>query len=57
MLSISQIHPRDDAERVIGRPQGSKRRITRVEMDRWLLDRGVTLIGGDFDESGLSVPT
>jgi len=42
MLVMSQIHQWEDAATVVFWPQGSKRRFTRVEMDRWLKGRGVT---------------
>jgi tRNA-splicing ligase RtcB len=32
----------------------AKRRFTREEMDRWLNERGVTLIGADLDESPMA---
>src|SRR5262249_48166117 len=32
----------------------AKRRFTREQMDRWLQDRGVTLIGADLDESPMA---
>ncbi len=32
----------------------AKRRFTREEMDRWLTERGVTLIGADLDESPMA---
>jgi tRNA-splicing ligase RtcB (3'-phosphate/5'-hydroxy nucleic acid ligase) len=41
------------AGRVFGRKE-AKRRFTRVEMDAWLKMRGVTLIGGDLDESPMA---
>jgi tRNA-splicing ligase RtcB (3'-phosphate/5'-hydroxy nucleic acid ligase) len=31
-----------------------KRRFTRQEIDNWLTDRGVTLIGADLDESPIA---
>lgn len=41
------------AGRLFGRKE-AKRRFTRDEMDRWLQDRGVTLIGADLDESPMA---
>ena len=41
------------AGRVFGRRE-AMRRFTRVEMDAWLRDRGVTLAGGDLDESPMA---
>lgn len=41
------------AGRRFGRME-AKRRFTRVEMDGWLQDRGVTLIGADLDESPMA---
>jgi tRNA-splicing ligase RtcB len=41
------------AGRVCGRKE-AKRRFTRDEMDAWLRDRGVTLAGGDLDESPMA---
>ena len=38
------------AGRRFGRKE-AKRRFTRAEMDEWLQDRGVTLVGADLDES------
>jgi hypothetical protein len=37
------------AGRLFGRKE-AKRRFTRAEMDAWLQERGVTLIGADLDE-------
>lgn len=41
------------AGRLFGRRE-AKRRFDRAEMDKWLQDRGVTLIGGDLDESPMA---
>lgn len=41
------------AGRVVGRRE-AKRRFTRAEMDAWLARRGVTLAGGDLDESPMA---
>src|SRR5882724_13141696 len=41
------------AGRLFGRKE-AKRRFTRAEMDRWLNERGVTLIGADLDESPMA---
>ena len=41
------------AGRLFGRKE-AKRRFTRRQMDRWLQDRGVTLIGADLDESPMA---
>jgi tRNA-splicing ligase RtcB len=41
------------AGRLFGRKE-AKRRFTREQMDRWLQDRGVTLIGADLDESPMA---
>ena len=41
------------AGRLFGRKE-AKRRFTRAEMDAWLQERGVTLIGGDLDESPMA---
>ena len=41
------------AGRLFGRNE-AKRRFTRAEMDRWLTERGVTLIGADLDESPMA---
>jgi tRNA-splicing ligase RtcB (3'-phosphate/5'-hydroxy nucleic acid ligase) len=41
------------AGRLFGRKE-AKRRFSRAEMDRWLTDRGVTLIGADLDESPMA---
>jgi len=41
------------AGRLFGRKE-AKRRCARAEMDRWLTERGVTLIGGDLDESPMA---
>ena len=41
------------AGRLFGRKE-AKRRFSRVEMDRWLQQRGVTLIGADLDESPMA---
>jgi tRNA-splicing ligase RtcB len=32
----------------------AKRRFTKTQMDAWLQDRGVTLIGADLDESPMA---
>ena len=32
----------------------AKRRFARAEMDAWLTDRGVALLGGDLDESPMA---
>jgi tRNA-splicing ligase RtcB len=41
------------AGRLFGRNE-AKRRFSREEMDRWLQERGVTLIGADLDESPMA---
>ncbi len=41
------------AGRLFGRKE-AKRRFTREKMDRWLTERGVTLIGADLDESPMA---
>ena len=41
------------AGRLFGR-KAAKRRFTRTEMDAWLQERGVTLIGADLDESPMA---
>jgi tRNA-splicing ligase RtcB (3'-phosphate/5'-hydroxy nucleic acid ligase) len=41
------------AGRLFGRNE-AKRRFAREEMDRWLNERGVTLIGADLDESPMA---
>jgi len=41
------------AGRLFGRKE-AKRRFTRVEMDAWLQERGVTLVGADLDESPMA---
>ena len=41
------------AGRLFGRKE-AKRRFDRAEMDAWLQSRGVTLIGGDLDESPMA---
>jgi len=41
------------AGRLFGRKE-AKRRFTRTEMDEWLKERGVTLIGADLDESPMA---
>jgi tRNA-splicing ligase RtcB len=41
------------AGRLFGRKE-AKRRFARPEMDSWLRERGVTLIGGDLDESPMA---
>jgi tRNA-splicing ligase RtcB len=41
------------AGRLFGRNE-AKRRFTRAQMDAWLLERGVTLIGADLDESPMA---
>lgn len=41
------------AGRVFGRKE-AKRRFTREEMESWLRERGVLLIGGDLDESPMA---
>jgi tRNA-splicing ligase RtcB len=46
----SSIH---GAGRLFGRKE-AKRRLSRVEMDRWLAERSVTLIGADLDESPMA---
>lgn len=47
---FSSIH---GAGRLFGRKE-AKRRFQRAEMDSWLIDRGVTVIGGDLDESPMA---
>ena len=46
----SSIH---GAGRLFGRKE-AKRRFAREEMDKWLTERGVTLIGADLDESPMA---
>jgi tRNA-splicing ligase RtcB len=41
------------AGRLFGRKE-AKRRFNREQMDRWLTERGVTLIGADLDESPMA---
>jgi tRNA-splicing ligase RtcB len=41
------------AGRLFGRKE-AKRRFTKVEMDAWLQERGVTLVGADLDESPMA---
>jgi tRNA-splicing ligase RtcB len=41
------------AGRLFGRKE-AKRRFTKAEMDAWLQERGVTLIGADLDESPMA---
>jgi tRNA-splicing ligase RtcB len=41
------------AGRMFGRRE-AKRRFTQPEMDAWLQGRGVTLVGGDLDESPMA---
>ena len=41
------------AGRLFGRKE-AKRRFTREEMDHWLTERGVTLVGADLDESPMA---
>src|SRR5262249_43659215 len=41
------------AGRLFGRKE-AKRRFTREQMDWWLQERGVTLIGADLDESPMA---
>jgi tRNA-splicing ligase RtcB len=41
------------AGRLFGRME-AKRRFTRTEMDAWLQERGVTLVGADLDESPMA---
>jgi tRNA-splicing ligase RtcB len=41
------------AGRLFGRKE-AKRRFARAEMDAWLQERGVTLIGADLDESPMA---
>ena len=41
------------AGRLFGRKE-AKRRFRRAEMDAWLQERGVTLIGADLDESPMA---
>jgi tRNA-splicing ligase RtcB len=41
------------AGRLFGRNE-ARRRFTREEMNRWLVERGVTLIGADLDESPMA---
>jgi tRNA-splicing ligase RtcB len=41
------------AGRMFGRKE-AMRRFTRAEMDRWLTERGVTLVGADLDESPMA---
>ncbi len=41
------------AGRLFGRKE-AKRRFNRAQMDEWLADRGVVLIGADLDESPMA---
>jgi tRNA-splicing ligase RtcB len=41
------------AGRLFGRKE-AKRRFTRAQMDQWLKDRGVALVGADLDESPMA---
>jgi tRNA-splicing ligase RtcB len=41
------------AGRLFGRKE-AKRRFTRPEMDAWLQERGVVLVGADLDESPMA---
>jgi tRNA-splicing ligase RtcB len=41
------------AGRLFGRRE-AKRRFSRDEMERWLKQKGVTLLGGDLDESPMA---
>ena len=41
------------AGRLFGRKE-AKRRFARAEMDTWLRERGVTLVGADLDESPMA---
>ena len=41
------------AGRLFGRKE-TKRRFSRTEMDAWLQERGVTLVGADLDESPMA---
>ncbi|HEY4140310.1 MAG TPA: RtcB family protein [Pseudolabrys sp.] len=41
------------AGRLFGRTE-AKRRFSRAEMDRWLQERGVSLVGADLDESPMA---
>ena len=41
------------AGRLFGRKE-AKRRFTKTQMDEWLQQRGVTLIGADLDESPMA---
>lgn len=41
------------AGRTFGRKE-AHRRFTRTQMDDWLRERGVTLVGGDIDESPMA---
>jgi tRNA-splicing ligase RtcB len=47
---FSTIH---GAGRLFGRKE-AKRRFTRQEMDQWLKERGVMLVGADLDESPMA---
>jgi tRNA-splicing ligase RtcB len=49
-LLFSTVH---GAGRLHGRKE-AKRRFQRAEMDNWLRARGVTLLGGDLDESPMA---
>ena len=49
-LALLTVH---GAGRLFGRKE-AKRRFTREQMDWWLQDRGVTLIGADLDESPMA---
>jgi len=50
MRNCTTVH---GAGRLFGRKE-AKRRFTREQMNRWLQDRGVTLIGADLDESPMA---
>jgi tRNA-splicing ligase RtcB len=41
------------AGRLFGREE-AKRRFTKAQMDEWLQQRGVTLVGADLDESPMA---
>ena len=54
MLSLARLQTISiSAGRLFGRKK-AKRRFTREQMDKWLQDRGVILIGADLDESPMA---
>lgn len=54
MLSLARLQTISiSAGRLFGRKE-AKRRFTREQMDKWLQDRSVILIGADLDESPMA---